>query len=362
MSGNGWSRRRVAAALAPAMLSACAAPPRRPVISINLTEMGPQEPAPLDLNRASAPSAQLETAFDQAMRMVVPVMLNGKGPFGFVADTGANRTVVSAEVAAACGLPPAGHAEVHGIAGAEPADLALVRRLAVGSVKSNDLEMPVLPRAQLGADGLLGVDILKGRLMSLQFALNRFEIAESGRGAEIGRATNSRIRAYDEPIPVSAAYRNGQLVILDAQVGHVRVAAFIDSGAQVTVGNRVLRDAVVRSHPEFGVRLAPVPLISATGQTATGEVAPLPLLRIGGMQIDSVMGVFADLHIFDLWKLNDRPAILIGVDVLRHFNDVTLDFGRRVVTFTPAPPGDHRARREQQGRLGDPLPAASLFR
>ena len=205
MSGNGWSRRRVAAALAPAMLSACAAPPRRPVISINLTEMGPQEPAPLDLNRASAPSAQLETAFDQAMRMVVPVMLNGKGPFGFVADTGANRTVVSAEVAAACGLPPAGHAEVHGIAGAEPADLALVRRLAVGSVKSNDLEMPVLPRAQLGADGLLGVDILKGRLMSLQFALNRFEIAESGRGAEIGRATNSRIRAYDEPIPVSAA-------------------------------------------------------------------------------------------------------------------------------------------------------------
>ncbi|MBS0332932.1 MAG: aspartyl protease family protein, partial [Proteobacteria bacterium] len=248
--------------------------------------------------------------------------------------------------AAACALPPAGRADVHGIAGIEPADLVAVRRLAVGAVTSGNLILPVLPKAQLGADGLLGVDILRDRVMSLEFDLNRFEIAASGRGAAIGRLTGSRIRPAYEPIPVSAAYRNGQLVILDAQVGGVRVAAFIDSGAQVTVGNRVLRDAVVRTHPDFGPRLAPVPLISATGQTARGEFAPLPLLRLGGMQIDSVLGVFADLHIFDLWKLNDRPAILIGVDVLRHFDDVTLDFGRRVVVFTPSPPGDRRVRRD----------------
>ena len=177
--------------------------------------------------------------------------------------------------------------------------------------------------------------------MSLQFAANRFEITNaSAFGAEIGSGSNSRIPAYYAPIPVSAAYRNGQLVILDAQVGDVRVNAFIDSGAQVTVGNRVLRDAVVRTHPEFGVRLAPVPLISATGQTAMGEFAPLPVLRLGGMQVYDVLGVFADLHIFDLWKLNDRPAILIGVDVLRHFHEVALDFSRKVVVFTPAPPGE----------------------
>ena len=110
------------------------------------------------------------------------------------------------------------------------------------------------------------------------------------------------------------------------------------------MGNHALRDAVVRTHPDFGLRLAPVPLISATGQTAMGEFAPLPVLRLGGMQIYDVMGIFAELHIFDLWKLNDRPAILIGVDVLRHFQDVTLDFGRKVVVFTPALPGDQRLR------------------
>jgi len=340
--GDGWSRRGLAAALgacAPAILSACAGPRRRPLVSINLLDTGPTSPQP----RPDA-GAQLETAFDQARRMTVPVFLNGQGPFGFVVDTGANRTVVATEVAAACGLPASGQVEVHGIAGAQPANLAAVHKLSVGSVTSTGLAMPMLPRAQLGADGLLGVDILRGRQMRLDFLRNRFEIAASGLGAAVGEGSNSRIRSALAPIQVSATYRYGQLVILDSQVANVAVSAFIDSGAQVTVGNHVLRDAVAHSHPEFGVRLAPIPLISATGQTAIGEFAPLPTLRLGGMQIDEVIGIFADLHIFDLWKLNDRPAILIGIDVLRHFQDVTLDFGRREVIFTPAPPGARKPR------------------
>jgi hypothetical protein len=341
MSGEGWSRRGLTAALAPAVLGACVSPTARRLISINLTDTGPVEPPP-----TPDTGAQLETAFDQARRMTVPVYLNGKGPFGFVVDTGANRTVVATEVAAALDLPPAGQVDVHGIAGAEPAKLALARRLAVGAVISKDMLLPVLPRGRLGADGLLGVDILRGRVMSLDFNDNRFEISTSGQGVELGVGVNSRIPRSDAPIKVAAAIREGQLVILDAQVGAVRVAAFIDSGAQVTVGNHALRDAVVHTHPEFGVRLAPVPLISATGQTAMGQFAPLPTLRLGGMQINEVMGIFAQLHIFDLWKLSDRPAILIGVDVLRHFRDVTLDFGRKVVVFTPSPPGDRRVRQD----------------
>ncbi|WP_372785211.1 retropepsin-like aspartic protease [Phenylobacterium sp.] len=340
MSGEGWSRRGLTAALAPALLSACAATPPRPVISVNLldTEPTPRPPGAPDA------AARLETAFDDAKRMVVPAYINGHGPFGFVVDTGANRSVVSTEVAATCGLPSAGQADVHGIAGVEPANMASVRRLAVGQVVASALELPVVPRARLGADGLLGVDILHGRRMSLDFAQNRFEISNSGAGAEVGRDSNSRIPSHVDPIRVGASYRYGQLVILDAQVGVVPVSAFIDSGSQVTVGNRALRDAVVRARPDFGVQLAPVPLISATGQTAMGEFAPLPTLRLGGMAVNEVIGIFAQLHIFDLWKLADRPAILIGVDVLRHFHDVTLDFGRKQVIFTPALPGDRKPR------------------
>jgi len=338
MSPDRLSRRQLAGslgagALGLGLLSACAAPRR--LVSINLLDTDPNKPVV-----PPPQGATLETAFDEAKRMVVPVHINGRGPFGFVVDTGASRSVVASELVDVCALPSAGQAAVHGIAGVEPANMAAVRRLSVGEVTSSDLVMPALPRARLGADGLLGVDMLKGRRMLLNFAQNIFEIGPSGPGVEFGRDRNSRIPSHVDPIQVAAAYRFGQLVILDAQVGAAPVSAFLDSGSQVTVGNRALRDAVVRTIPDFGVRLARIPLISATGQTAMGEFAPLPTLRLGGMAVDNVMGIFADLHIFDLWKLNDRPAILIGVDVLRHFHDVTLDFGRKQVVFTPALPGD----------------------
>jgi hypothetical protein len=42
--------------------------------------------------------------------------------------------------------------------------------------------------------------------------------------------------------------------------------------------------------------------------------------------------------VFDIWDLKGEPAILIGVDVMRHFESIELDFGKRMVTFrTPAP-------------------------
>ncbi|MGH6911069.1 MAG: retropepsin-like aspartic protease, partial [Phenylobacterium sp.] len=303
------SRRDLAALLAPLLLAACAQTPPRRLVSVNLLDTEPTAPPP-----TPDAGAQLETAFDEARRMTVPVFINGRGPFSFVVDTGANRSVVSRELAAALSLPAEGRVEVHGIAGAESAAMAGVRNFRVGETNSTGLVLPALPRDKLGADGLLGVDVLKGRRVFLDFVQNRFEIAASGSGTEIGRQNNSRIPSTLEPVRVAAQYRFGQLVILDAQVGEVPVSAFIDSGSQVTVGNIALRDAVVRRLPEFGVRLAPVPLISATGQTAMGEFAPLPTLRLGGLAVNQVMGIFADLHIFDLWKLADRPAILIGID------------------------------------------------
>jgi hypothetical protein len=42
---------------------------------------------------------------------------------------------------------------------------------------------------------------------------------------------------------------------------------------------------------------------------------------------------FADVHVFDLWKLRDRPAVVLGMDLLTQFDLVALDFGRSAVRF-----------------------------
>jgi hypothetical protein len=81
---------------------------------------------------------------------------------------------------------------VHGIAGAEAAAMA-----GCGTSGSATPTRPAgaagSTRDKLGADGLLGVDVLKGRRVLLDFVQNRFEIAASSSGREIGRQNNSRI-------------------------------------------------------------------------------------------------------------------------------------------------------------------------
>jgi predicted aspartyl protease len=330
-----WSRRDAALALAALLPAAgCAAPRRlttRPLVSINLADGGPL-PRPEDLGDGRA---QLDTASDASLRMTVPVHLDGQGPFEFVVDTGANRSVVADRLALALGLPSAGTAPVHSIAGLETAALVRVRELRVDKVTSGALRLPVMPRDRLGADGLLGVDMLRNRRVALNFKQRRFEISPSSRRSPFSPATDSRIAQEDPPVLVPARYRAGQLVILDAEAADQPVAAFLDSGSQITVGNIALRDAVLRARPKLRERLVQVPLISATGQTIQGELANLGRLRLGGLAVTNVLVAFAPLHVFEIWDMNSRPSILVGVDVMREFDDILLDFGRREVLFWP---------------------------
>ena len=181
-----FSRRHAVQTLLASLAAGCATPPRRePVLSINLAQVQPP-PAP-------GTGTRLETAFDEALRMTVPVHLDRRGPFQFVVDTGANRTVIGVETAERCSLSSDGVAAVHGIAGIQPAPLVKAPSLRVGQVISHNLSLPVLPRASLGADGLLGIDVLKGRRMELNFRANTFEIGPSGSGPVLGRGNDTRI-------------------------------------------------------------------------------------------------------------------------------------------------------------------------
>ena len=324
MSQASWTRRTLGAAAA--ALAGCAA--TRPSILVNLTQPGPGDP--------------VGAGADLAGRITAPVFINGRGPFAFVLDTGANRTVVSRELSETLDLPPLPAAQVHGIAGAEPAQMALAAELRIGAVVSRNIHTPVLPRSRLGVDGLLGVDVLRDRRVRLDFLKReiRMESSSGGRRAEdlnpldMRRNGGLQTRISDREEVVPARFRFGQLIIVAADVAKRPVTAFLDSGSQSTVANLALRRAVDARNSDPRERRYTTPLYSATGQTAEGEVGVLPRLDIGGLTLRRVVAAYADLHVFDLWKLRDRPAILIGVDVMRAFEAVTLDFGRREVVFT----------------------------
>ncbi len=331
MASRGLDRRNVMGLSLAALVSGQAlARSARPQVQINLAGQPMPPPSP-DGRPVAIPAGA-----DSASRMSVPVRLNDQGPYSFVVDTGANRSVVAVEAAEALKLPAGAPTPVHGIAGVESANTVLVSSLAVGEVRSSDLNLPVLSSDRLGAQGLLGVDIMRNRHVVLDFVANALLIGPARHDPDARGALEQPSQILGERkgvVSIPARYRFGQLTIVDAAVAGVPVTAFLDSGSQNTVANLALRNAILGRQPRLATRMQPVQLLSATGQVADGEACVLPSMRLGGLWIGNLGAVFSDLHTFDIWQLRDRPAILIGVDVLRHFDAVELDFNRKRVVF-----------------------------
>ena len=69
------------------------------------------------------------------------------------------------------------------------------------------------------------------------------------------------------------------------------------------------------------------------GEVFRGETMYLPFLRLGGLHLGNVQVTYANAHVFDVWGLKDSPALVIGMDLLKQFDAVSLDFGRSAVRF-----------------------------
>ena len=136
---------------------------------------------------------------------------------------------------------------------------------------------------------------------------------------------------HPDDFVLKAHRRDGQLTLVDADLAGVKLVAFLDSGAQNTIGNMALRALAITRHPTS--LWSQTPVLSATGQTIMAQMADLPRLRVGTLQLPYWPVAFADLHTFRMWNLIDKPAILLGMDVLSRFEYVSLDFARDEVRF-----------------------------
>jgi predicted aspartyl protease len=312
------TRRLTAAALLAAALA-----PRRAFAA---------EPPPSPPPAAPSSDATLKTRPDLSERMTTPVFVNGKGPYEFLVDTGANRSGITRELAVQLGLPPASPVRVHGIAAAYMADTVQIADFRFGALRDQMKAAPLFARADLGADGLLGIDLLRDREVLIDFIGQKLVISRPN--------WTSRWRSIAGPasdgVVVQARQRFGQLTLVDATAGKARMTCFIDTGAQQSVGNFALRAAVQARQRPDDIREADVTIHGATGQDVKGKVALVPSMHIGDIGFSRFALAFADLHTFDLWQLNDQPALLVGMDLLRLFDEVSIDFAGRQVRFAGA--------------------------
>lgn len=207
---------------------------------------------------------------------VVPVYLDGQGPFDFLLDTGTNSTIVTPEVAARLGLRPADRVRLITVAGERDVPRARLRRVSVGASAASDVEALVsgleqIRRLDRRVCGVLGQNYLGRFNYTLDYGARTIEFEGAG----------------------DAAPPAGERVAFDVEEGKLVVAAFSETYARVL---RLVLDAAAPSLVIFkDVRKSLSPdskggsgvMLTEAGSLEAG-FARLRSLRVGGTRLRDV--------------------------------------------------------------------------
>lgn len=253
-------------------------------------------------------------------RVTIPISIDGKGPWHFIIDTGAQRTVISSTLADRLSLTRGKAVTVLGMTGPAQADTVALPQLGYGRSKVDDITAPVLEGEHLGAAGLLGLDGLQSKRLLLDFRTGKMQISGS-----------RRAMPRDDSIVVEARRRRGQLILLDSHINGMVVSIILDTGTNVSVGNLALMNKLLAK--KRAPRLTPASLTSVTGGTLTGLAGMVDSVRMGPVTLNNLAVMFADAAPFAELGLQDKPALLLGINALKIFDRVAIDFGTAKVDF-----------------------------
>ena len=323
-------RRRLAPLLL--MIASCSAASlhaQAPSVSPSATPPAASPPEQVFIKPATIDNG-LEVSGDQVAakevntRMEVGVLVDGKGPFRFFVDSGADRSVIGLSLAARLGLPAGPTVILHSTGSARATNTVRISNLKVGTSTIYDVAAPALPERFLGGDGMLGIDALIDQRLTINFDTKTVVVQDT---------RHPEPSAGSDEIVITARRRKGQLILTQANAG-VPIAAVIDTGTEVTVGNSALREKLLHRGRSPVMKTT---LISVTGDAISADLLPVPEIRIGDLVLHNVLIAFSDVPPFRLFGLDKQPAILLGTDILSSFKRISLDFRRRKVRFTLRP-------------------------
>jgi predicted aspartyl protease len=276
------------------------------------------------LVQAREPRYVAPTQRDRIGRVWVPVLINGKGPYRLVLDSGATRSAVIPSIARDLGIPLDRSPPVmlRGVTGSAVAQTIQVDSLSVGDLLIAPSVLPIVADAFGGAQGLLGMDGMHDKRIYIDFRNDFINVSYS---------RNLRAAYGFEAVPFLKT--NLKLLMVNARVGGVPVRAIIDTGAQASVGNTALRTALANrvSRREHSID----EITGATGDMQTGVGVTVSPILLGNLTIRDAHLTFGDIHIFELWDMGKEPALLIGMDIIGLMDSVVIDYRRREMQIRP---------------------------
>src|SRR4051794_900266 len=168
-------------------------PPLRPAVIDNTLAIGGD-----DINAKKVES-----------RMTVEVQVNGHGPYHFVVDSGADTSAVGLKIARDLQLPLGTPVILNAVTDRNIVDRVKVASLTLGPSTIGDLEVPALREADLGGDGMVGIDALVRQRLMIDFENRTIKVEDA------------RVPAphFTDEIVITARLLHGQLILTDVRIG-----------------------------------------------------------------------------------------------------------------------------------------------
>jgi predicted aspartyl protease len=159
--------------------------------------------------------------------IAVPVLLNGRGPFQFVVDTGTDTSIIDSRLASSLGLRPAGDLTLLTPAGQKTASSTFVQVVAAGDAVVRDIEViemkldSVFPGTRV--KGILGQNFLQAFNVYLDYGAGTLSLLAAG--------SPSPIRGVRVPV----TFEHGRPAVLSKMADGPELRLLLDSGTSSLV-------------------------------------------------------------------------------------------------------------------------------
>ena len=260
--------------------------------------------------------------------LTVPVEIDNSGPYTFLLDTGASNTAIAQPIAEALGFHSVweNYGDVQSLTTLFSAERFALVDLSFGGLpplQLNSVVIPVDGNQTHPVAGLLGADAMASAHYRIDFA-----------AAEL---------ILDAPLPEHADGRVHPRNLLigwaDLPRGMHGVRVMLDSGSARTLVNERLRSRVLNRTGGVVYHVGGVEGRRLAEDDTEAETVLLRNIEIGGLCLNSVIGLQADLDIFQALDWSDMPAMVLGMDVLQHAI-VTVDREAGTFEISAADPAD----------------------
>ncbi len=260
--------------------------------------------------------------WDSTGHVVIDARVNGKGPYSFILDTGADGSGVYEWFAKSLDLPSGGARELSGATGSAPSTVAILSTLSVDGHAIRHVEADTFPDRVDGVKlaGIAGVDLMRHRLAVIDFGCSTFALLPL-------QATNANITGAGATKIKAGSILDGEQLTLPVTVKGVAGIAVLDSGSRYTFINSQFA-AALKVDPASTLFRDAQPTRGATMKKVTTRVGPIGEVTFAGISIPDAEARVVDLPYFQGAGLADKPAMNLGVDFLVGTR-LTVDFSAR---------------------------------